>query len=125
MVKTLISIASSNGLTTSAKFQTGSGEIAVANSKGTLVYTSFTDANISAILTGEHDSSYGSIASQEVSEIDIDRFAEELISKSRLQKTAPRDLFAGKKPGEEMKFDVILEPAAAAEWLEFPFIHRI
>jgi PmbA protein len=42
-----------------------------------------------------------------------------LISKSRLQKTAPRDLFAGKKPGEEMKFDVILEPAAAAEWLDF------
>lgn len=118
-IKTLIDMASSNGLITSAKFQTGSGEIAVANSKGTLVYTSFTDANISAILTGEHDSSYAATASQEVNEINIDRFAEDLIFKSHLQKSIPRDLFADKKPGEEMKFDVILEPAAAAEWLDF------
>jgi predicted Zn-dependent protease len=28
-------------------------------------------------------------------------------------------LFAGKKPGEELVFDVILEPAATSEWLDF------
>ncbi len=118
-IKTLIGRASSNGLTTSAKFQTGSGEIAVANTLGTFVYTCFTDANISAILTGEQDSSFASSASQEVSEIDIDRFAEDLIAKSRLQKQPLRDLFATKKQGEELLYDVILESAAVAEWLDF------
>ena len=118
-VKSLIDKASSAGLTTSAKFQTGAGEIAVANTMGTFVYTNFTDANITAILTGKNDSSYANSASQEVDEINIERFAEDLVSKCRLQKQPPRDLFAGKKTGEEIRFDVILEPAATAEWLDF------
>jgi predicted Zn-dependent protease len=118
-LKILIDRASSNRLITSAKFQTGAGEIAIANTMGTFVYTNFTDANVSAILTGEHDSSYGNAASQEVDEIDIEQFTEDLISKCRLQKQTPRDLFLGRKPGQEMRFDVILEPAATAEWLDF------
>ncbi|HSE43628.1 MAG TPA: metallopeptidase TldD-related protein, partial [Acidobacteriota bacterium] len=118
-IKTLIDRATSEKLVTSAKFQTGAGEIAIANTMGTFVYTNFTDANISAILTGEHDSTYGALASQDVDKIDIEQYAEDLISKCRLQKQSPRDLFSGKTPGEEMLFDVILEPAATAEWLDF------
>lgn len=118
-LKTLIDRAQAAGFVTSAKFQTGSGEIAVANSFGTMAYTHFSDANLSAILTGSYDSSYASIASPNVSQIDIEKFTEELITKGRLQKQPPLDLFGGKKPGEEVFYDVILEPYATAEWLDF------
>lgn len=119
IIKTLIDKAKSSGLTTSAKFQTGVGEVAIANSHGTLVYTHFTDANLSAILTGMHDSAYRGMASQDVAELDIEYFTDELIDKCHLQNKSPRDLFQNKKPGEEMYMDVILEPAAVAEWIEF------
>lgn len=119
VLKGMIDAARESSLITSAKFQTGAGEIAIANNHGTMVYTSFTDANISAILSGQFDSAYGTIASQEVQELDFEKFTEELIHKCRLQNKRPVDLFAGKKAGEEVFFDVILEPAAVAEWLEF------
>jgi predicted Zn-dependent protease len=119
VVKTLIDQAASQHLTTSARFQTGVGEIAIANSLGTFVYTNYTDANLSAILTGTNDSAYRGMSSQDVSELDIDRFASELIGKCRLQNRPPVDLFAGRKPGEELYLDVILEPAAVGEWLDF------
>ncbi len=115
----LIDEAKVSGLVTSAKFQTGSGEIAIANNKGTIVYTTFTDANLSAILTGEFDSAYSTAASQAVSDLDMEQFTQELISKCRRQNRTPVDLFANRKTGEEVYYDVILEPAAAAEWLEF------
>lgn len=118
-VKALIDQASEEKLITSARFQTGCGEIAVASSHGTIVYTNFTDANLSAILTGEYDSAYSSMASQDASELDIDQFTEDLLSKCRLQKKRPVDLFAGKKPGEEIFYDVILEPFAVSEWIDF------
>jgi PmbA protein len=41
------------------------------------------------------------------------------LSKARLQNQQPRDLFAGKKAGDEVFYDVILEPAATSEWLDF------
>ena len=119
VIKTLIDRAGAAGLMTAAKFQTGLGEIAVASSLGTMVYTNFTDANLSAILTGRYDSSYRCMASQDVSELEIDPFADELIHKCRLQNRQPVDLFAGRKPGEELYMDVILEPAAVAEWMDF------
>lgn len=119
MIKTLIDKAKDAGLMTSAKFQTGVGEVAIANSQGTLVYTHFTDANLSAILTGAHDSAYRGMASQDVEELDVEYFADELIDKCHLQNRPPNDLFHNKKPGEEMYLDVILEPAAVAEWIEF------
>jgi len=119
MIKSLIDQARAANLVTSAKFQTGCGEIAIANSLGTMVYTNFTDANLSAILTGQQDSAYAAIASQNVTDLEIDRFADELISKCRLQNKTPVDLFANNKPGEELFFDVILAPAAVAEWLDF------
>ena len=87
--------------------------------EGTMVYTSFTDANLSAILTGEFDSAYATVASQDISELDLEHFTDELIGKCRHQNRTPVDLFASKKTGEEVFFDVILEPAAIAEWLEF------
>lgn len=119
LLKHLIDRAQESGFMTSAKFQTGAGEIAVANSAGTLAYTHFSDANLSAILTGKYDSSYASIASPDVSGIDIEHFSEDLITKAKLQKEEPIDLFQGKNTGEEVFYDVILEPYATAEWLEF------
>jgi len=118
-LKNVIDNARTAGLITSAKFQTGAGEIAVANSQGTLVHTCFTDANLSAILTGTNDSVYSSTASQDAGELNLERFIEDLLGKARLQNQRPRDLFAGKKPGDEIFYDVILEPAAVSEWLDF------
>lgn len=118
-VQKLIQRAKSEKLIASAKFHTGAAEIAVANSIDTLAYTVFTDANMSVILTGEHDSSYGSIASADVALLDFDRFFDDLIAKCRLQNRKPIDLFKGKKAGEEVYFDVILEPPAVAEWVDF------
>jgi len=119
LLKNVIDEARAAGLMTSAKFQTGAGEIAVANTHGTLVHTSFTDANLSAILTGSQDSVYASMASQDSSQLPVEQFVKDLLSKARLQNQKPRDLFADKKPGDELFYDVILEPAAVSEWLEF------
>ena len=118
IMKMIIDKAKAQGLVTSAKFHSGAGELAVANSLGTMVYTSFTDANLSVILTGQYDSAYQCIASQDVSELDFEKFADDLIMKCRLQDRPARDLFADKRPGEELFYDVILEPAATAEWLD-------
>lgn len=115
----IIARAREAGLTTSAKFQTGAGEVAVANSKGTLVYTRFTDANLSMILTGRYDSAYASIANPDVRALDFQAFTDRAIRKCALQDRPPQDLFAGKTPGDELFLDVILEPSATAEWLEF------
>lgn len=119
ILKDIIDRGQASHLVTSAKFQTGLGEIAVVNSFGTMVYTSFTDANISAILTGPYDSSYGAIASPDVRKLRVENFIDGLIRKNELQNDEPFDLFSGKKPGEEIFYDVILEPYAAAEWLDF------
>jgi PmbA protein len=119
VIQKLIQRAKAENLTTSAKFHTGSAEIAVANSLETLAYTSFTDANLSVILTGAHDSAYGSIASADITDLNFESFSEDLISKCRLQNSKPLDVFAGKKTGEELYFDVILEPAAVCEWIDF------
>ena len=119
VIQKLIQGAKSENLITSAKFHTGTGEIAVANSLETLAYTSFTDANLSVILTGANDSAYGSIASADIVDLNFESFSENLISKCRLQNKKPVDVFAGKKPGEELYFDVILEPAAVCEWIDF------
>ena len=119
VIQELIQRASAEKLVTSAKFHTGAGEIAVANSMETLTYTAFTDANLSVILRGQFDSAYGAIASHRITDLDFDHFAEDLISKCRLQNRKPVDLFEGKKPGEELYFDVILQPAAVSEWIDF------
>jgi PmbA protein len=119
VIQKLIQRAKADNLITSAKFHTGTGEIAVANSLDSLAYTCFTDANFSVILAGAYDSAYGSIASADITELSFDRFFEDLISKARLQNKPPVDLFAGKKPGEEIFYDVILEPSAVSEWIDF------
>src|SRR3990172_9109241 len=119
IIKTIIDKAKASHLITSAKFQTGSGEIAVANSLGTLAYTCFTDANLSVILTGPNDSSYSAIASPDVGALEVETLADQLIARCRLQNQPGRDLFAGKQAGDEVFYDVILESAAVAEWLEF------
>jgi len=119
IIQRLIRRAGSESLQVSAKFHSGAGEIAVANSRDTLTYTTFTDANFSSILTGTYGSAYASTASPDIDQIDFDEFFDHLICKCRLQNRRPQDLFAGKKPGEEMYYDVILEPAAVAEWIDF------
>lgn len=106
-------------LATSAKFNTGYGEIAIANACGAMVYTSFTDANLSVIWTGPQGSCFAAIASQNIDDLNIEQLTADLIRKSRLQNREPLDLFAGKKPGQETFYDVILEPYAVSTWLEF------
>jgi len=118
VIQALIQKANQSNLMVSAKFHTGIGEIAVANNMETLAYSSFTDANFSAILKGEYDSSYASVASPDFRSIDFEKFAEDLIGKCKLQNRAAQDLFAGKKAGQEIFYDVILEPAAVAEWID-------
>jgi predicted Zn-dependent protease len=119
IIQKLIHRGNQDGLVVSAKFHTGVGEIAVANSLETLSYTCFTDANFSSILAGAHDSAYAGTASPEVDQIDFDRFTEDLIAKCKLQNRKPQNLFTGKKAGDEVFYDVILEPAAVAEWIDF------
>jgi PmbA protein len=119
VIRGLIQKANESHLMVSAKFHSGIGEIAVANTMETLAYTSFTDTNLSAILKGPFDSSYAFTASPDFDAIDFEKFGEDLIAKCKLQNRVPQDLFAGKKAGEEIYYDVILEPAAVAEWIDF------
>jgi predicted Zn-dependent protease len=119
IVQKLIQHAKRENLITSAKLHTGTGEIGIANSLETLTYTCFTDANLSTILTGQFDSHYGSIASHDITALNFDSFFNDLISKCRLQNRKPVDLFAGKRAGDEIFYDVILHPSAVAEWIDF------
>lgn len=102
------------GLLLSGKIAQGRGELSYENSIGTGQSAQFTLATAAFYAFDQQDSSisaYASSGGTSIDHIDTQRIIDELIFKCKLQRGQKRvDLFKGKKDGEDMQIDVILEP---------------
>jgi PmbA protein len=117
MVEKMIRTSNKNHLKCSAKLMTGGGKLGVINSSGTLMVTEFSEASLSLILTGEKMiSAYSSGSSENFETLDSDRIIREAIRNADRQTLPQADHLVSK--GNDLCFDLILEPYAAAEWVE-------
>jgi PmbA protein len=110
-VKTVIAEASKAGLTIAGAYSTSSGEIAIVNSRGLSAYQPVTAAAINMVTMSDTSSGYASAVSRRVSGIDFKALAKTAVEKCKLSQN-PQAL----EPGE---YEVILEPAAVAEVMEW------
>jgi len=100
--------------TAAGAYATGSGEIAVFNTKGARCYQPFTSASINIIAMSETSSGYAVGLSRKAEDIDVVSLADIAVEKAYLGKK-PKPLEAG-------DYEVILEPSAVAalfEWLNY------
>ncbi len=110
-VKTIIDKVKGAGLRAFGSFTNGASEFGIGNSLGIMTYAQTSDAycNISAM--GENSSGYAQAGSRDVSQIKPNKVAERAVKKA-LDGKNPTEL----EPGQ---YEVILEPLASAELLDF------
>jgi PmbA protein len=114
VVKKICDKASRRGLTASGALTTSSSEIAIVNTNGLVAYQPGTSSYINIIISSEDSSGYAQGLSRRFDKIDFDALADRALQKCQLSRK-PRIL----EPG---RYDVILEPTAVAnllEWLTF------
>lgn len=117
MIEKITGRSNKNDLTCSAKLMTGGGKLGVINTSGTLMAAEFTETSLSVILTGDKFiSSYASGSSENFETLDSDGIIQEAVRNANRQRLPPVD-HPGLK-GNDIFFDLILEPAAVAEWIE-------
>jgi PmbA protein len=103
-----------NNLDAAGAFSTGEGELAVLNSNGLRCYKPFTTASGNIIIMGDNSSGYVNFVSRNVDALDFTALSNKALQKCKKSKN-PIEL-----PPD--KYEVILEPAAVAnllEWLNF------
>lgn len=116
-------VAALAGFTASARFFTGHGEIAVANTKGLFRYHPFALASCHLVVSGKRGdgrpiSAFASRSSSSVAQIDIARIIDEALASAELQKRLPfTNPFAD--GAKDLRFDAIISPGAMAEWLNW------
>ncbi len=110
-VKKVIAEARRKKFTVAGSCATSCGEIAVVNSLGVEAYQPFTSASVNMIAMSDTSSGYAAGTSRQVSDLDFARLARVAVDKCD-QSQNPR----GVDPGE---YEVILEPPAVAEMLEW------
>lgn len=113
-LKRIFTKSINNDLDAAGALTTGEGEIAVLNSNGLRAYQPFTTASGNIVIMGEDSSGYTTFTSRDVDDLDF----------VKLSNTALKKCKKSKKPTEVEpgKYEVILEPAAVAnllEWLNF------
>jgi PmbA protein len=106
-----ISASKQSGFRAAGICSTGWGGVAVANTKGILVSHKSTVATFSVSVQSEDSSGWAELSSRDFQEIDIAR----LVATAKEKASASRNA-QNIEPGA---FTVILEPAAAADILEF------
>jgi PmbA protein len=111
VVKKLITIADRKKFTLAGAFETAAGEVAVLNSKGVRAYQPFSSAAINIVAMSDTSSGFASGLSRRVDEIDFGQLGKTAVDKCNRSQN-PRSI----EPGE---YEVILEPAAVAELLEW------
>jgi len=99
------------GLKVAGAFSTGNGEIAVLNSFGLAAYQPVSAATLRMVVSSDDSSGYADYLCRDIKELNVDDLAEMAIRKC-LDSSGPRNL----KPG---RYDVILEPPAIGELLEW------
>jgi len=110
-VQKVIAEATKQGLTIAGAYSTSSGEIAIVNSRGVRAYQPVTAAAINMVTMSDTSSGYASAVSRRISDIDFKTLAKTAVDKCKLSQN-PQAL----EPGE---YEVILEPAAVAEVMEW------
>jgi PmbA protein len=113
-VEKVIATATKEGFTVAGAYSTSSGEIAIVNSRGVRAYQPVTAASINIVVMSDTSSGYASAVSRRISDIDFKALAKTAVEKCK-QSQNPHVV----EPGE---YEVILEPAAVAEimeWLNF------
>jgi PmbA protein len=110
-VQKAIAIATKEGFTVAGAFSTSSGEIAVVNSRGVRAYQPMSASDLNIVVMSGTSSGYASATSRRVADIDFKALAKTAVEKCRLSQN-PQSV----EPGE---YEVILEPSAVAEVLEW------
>jgi predicted Zn-dependent protease len=110
-VQKVIAEATKQGFTMAGAYSTSSGEIAIVSSRGMRAYQPVTAASINMVTMSDTSSGYASAVSRRISGIDFKALAKTAVDKCKLSQN-PQAL----EPGE---YEVILEPAAVAEVMEW------
>jgi predicted Zn-dependent protease len=97
--------------TVAGAYAVWSQELAVANSEGVAVHAPLTSAAVNLVVMSDTASGYASAYSRDVRDIDLGVLAERAVKKC-VNGARPRDI----EPGD---YEVILEPAALAELMEW------
>lgn len=110
-VRDIFGTTKKHDLIASGIFNTSESEIAVLNSNGVEAYQPATSAVVNMVISGGDSSGYSSGLSRDVNNIDL----------ARLIDIAVRKCLDSAKPVElpPAKYDVILEPAAVSELIEW------
>jgi len=111
MIKKVFVRGNRRKFTVAGAYATGEGEIAVYNTKGVRCYQPLTSASINIIAMSDTSSGYASGLSRNVDEIDPVALADVAVEKAFRSKR-PKPLKAG-------DYEVILEPPAVAEMMEW------
>ncbi|MFZ5979418.1 MAG: TldD/PmbA family protein [Candidatus Zixiibacteriota bacterium] len=110
-VKKIISIAAKKKFTMAGSLSTATDEIAVLNSHGLRAYQAVTSAGVNMIAMSDTSSGYAAATSRKIRDIDFEALAKKAVTKCDLSRN-PREI----EPGD---YEVILEPPAVAEMLEW------
>jgi PmbA protein len=114
VIKKICDKASRKGLSASGALTTSSSEIAVVNTNGLAAYQPGTSAHINIIISSGDSSGYAQGLSRRFDRVDFGALADRALNKCLLSRN-PQALDPG-------RYDVILEPTAVAnllEWLSF------
>ncbi len=111
IVRDLIRASDAMGFDLAGAFSTSHGEVAVMNSHGVRAYQPTTVASINMIAMSATSSGYAAGMSRKVNDIDFDKLARRAVTKCDLSQN-PRQIDTG-------EYEVILEPAAVAELMEW------
>ncbi|MDP8223390.1 MAG: TldD/PmbA family protein [Candidatus Lernaella stagnicola] len=110
-VKTICEVAKAAGAVASGLLATGAGELAVANTAGLRAYVPLSVAELMAIVGDGPAYGYAAGVSRDMADIDCEAAAKRALAKCRAGRERVEI-----EPGE---YEVILEPAAVAEALEW------
>lgn len=110
-IKEIILTCKANKLSASGAFTESAGEILIANSLGVLAYHQSKSADLSVIATGKYGSGYAGETAHGGKDIHVDKIMKRVVEKATLG-GEPKEVPAG-------EYEVILEPPAVAELLDF------
>ncbi len=110
-VATICKKAAENNLVASGAFSTEGYEIAIANSLGVAAYMPYTAANILTVVMGDDSSGYADFTASDVRQINAEAVGDEAVGKA-VRSRGPQVIEAG-------EYDVILEPYAVADIIEY------
>lgn len=110
-VQAICGRAARAGLKAFGAYSTSAGQVAIANSLGVYHQQRSTQATVNSVVMGDAGSGYADRGAIDVSELDRDELATEVIEKAQRNQNA--------QPVEPGVYEVVLEEYAVAEMLEF------